>query len=251
MKIKLVFTAFLIVLNSLFISSNAQNSGQNMDKDVYISRVTENVLFIGVDNPVYIHINGKVLDDLIVEIKGGTLMQRKSEDISNYTHFIRPESSAKSVEITIFDKRNKGKEIGKKIFDVKRIPEPEVTIADLTPWPRYKKEFFKEVILKKPELKCKMEYFDFDSVYEIKSFNMVIILEKNKNEQTEENQVYNEIEYGYEMVFNAYDKNLTQEMLKAIENAQEGTRIMFENINLKSRIDGHIRTVNSIFVKLS
>lgn len=253
MKTKLVFTTLIILLSTLFITSKCKNSEKYVDKDVYISRVTENVLFMGVDNPVYIHVNGKVLDDLIVEIKGGMLMERKSEAISNYTHFIRPESSAKSVEIVIFDKSNR-KEIGKKIFEVKIIPSPEVTIADLTPCPQYKKDFFKKVVLNKPELRGKMKYFDFNSFYEIKSFSMLLNKPKNKIKKVspEDNQVYYEYEYeGDIMSFYAYDKNLTQEMLTAIENATKGTRIWFERISLKSRIDGHIRPVSSIFIKLS
>jgi len=247
---KTILIATIPILCAIFLSFKNQNIVSKSINDPFILPVNQAVLYVGIDNPVYIYVKGVNPKDLIINIKGGTLTNKTNGKINNYTHFVKPNRGSDTVEISVFHKRKKNKEIYSQIFKVKYIPNPIFNIANMSQGSgSISKDMFVKYVKENPEIKGEMGCLTFEDYYTIKSFSMVLGYPTKTREFIEAESGESRLEFVYGGEIRDYRTNsnkLSPEMITALENAPTGTKVFFEKIVLEGVKDGQEHKANAM-----
>jgi GldM C-terminal domain len=151
MKKLLVIISFL-VYHSAVVSQN-----------ISVSADKNNVLYIGVDNPISVVVENYPSRQLIVKAEKGTLIG------SNGRIFIYRGVEPGNESIIIYNKEN-SKEIGRSTFRVKYIPDPVAKVG-LSGGGN-----IQAIVLKNQQfIRAELQNFDFDAMFQIDSFTLNII----------------------------------------------------------------------------
>jgi len=180
-----------------------------------VSADKNNVLYIGVDNPLSIVVEKYNVSELIIKADKGELFGGAG------TKYIYRGSQPGVVAISIADKYT-GKEIGKVFFRAKYIPDPVAKIGPSTGG-----RVQKPVLMNQQFIRAEPENFDFDIFFKIESFTAVII--------KKDSCFYREIK-------NQGNK-FNEELTKALLNIEKNDMLIFKDIFIRSP-DGRDRFIS-------
>jgi beta-lactamase regulating signal transducer with metallopeptidase domain len=139
-----------------------------------------NVLYVGVENPVELHIPGVSDEELYVEITNASI---KKEGVGDYV--IVPRRPGGSV-LSLGTKLNgTTKILDKTHFRVKRVPDPVALLAG-----KKSGKLKKDMLLEQIGLKAMVENFDFELRFEISEFTLSTVLKGfTREERSDSNKL--------------------------------------------------------------
>jgi GldM C-terminal domain len=161
---KIIFQLFLLS----FISS------ASLSQHIAVSADKNNILYIGVDNPISITVEGISCNDIIVKTDNGSISKYK-----NCSYSFRGSKPGRT-DIILYKKvKAKLKEIGRRAFRLKNIPVPSFYIA------QYGSNYFysdfnnkgkanKVALAAQQYVRAELENFDFQANFLIDSFSVKI-----------------------------------------------------------------------------
>jgi len=170
-----------------------------------VSATKMNVFYVGVENPVEISVPGVPEENVEPSISVGTLTRNPA---GNDWIVIVPSGQRETI-ITVNAKVDgQSRPMGTKKYRIKKLPDPTALIANIN-----EGSINRNILITAGAIIPKMpDDFEFDLKYKILSFKMV--LQRGTDIYTEKST----------------SNLLTQEMIKAIQGANRGQRIWFENI---------------------
>jgi hypothetical protein len=205
---KILFLSFTFLLLQTIVS--AQKFAIAADK--------ENVLYIGVDNPISIAVENVPARSIIIKMENGKISEQFGRYVARVTK-VGP------TNIILYKKVNgKLKEIGRSPFRVKRIPDPVFKIASgKTYIPKAEIENQQYV---RAEICC-----DYEVNYHVDSFTVVIA---RKDTGTYE-------------IKNTSNK-LSDEIINAFHSLKENDILIFKNIFIQAPEEGSRQIAPSIVI---
>jgi beta-lactamase regulating signal transducer with metallopeptidase domain len=194
-------------------------------KDYAIEVVKMNVLYIGVDNPVRISVNGVPSGELVVHLEGQGTIEGGN---GNYNVQV---TQPGEVTISVFRRTSEGEmKISSQKYRVKRIPDPTPMLEGLYRSSTVTKEKF----LGAKTVLAVLENFDFDAVCEVVGFQLTIVPKK-------QDPVYFDVG-GSKIPVKAL------EMIKSLSG--DGDAIFFDEIQVKCPGDQNSRHIGGVAYKL-
>jgi hypothetical protein len=176
-----------------------------------------NILYIGIDNPLSIAVEGITCNEIFIKTYNGTISKYE-----NCTYTFRGNKTGRA-DIILYKKiNNKLKEIGRSVFRLKNIPAPSFYIA------QYGKSFLyndfnsknkasKVVLAAQQYVRADLENFDFDIKFLIDSFTVKILSSDSSSVKT---------------FLNAGNK-IKQEVTEAFHNLKNDDIVLFTKIHAK------------------
>ncbi len=146
----------------LLLLTNAIANGQKC----VISATKENILYIGIANPIDIGTSKYSCKEISLATNNGIV--ETTDDPCSY--LISPDKIGKA-EISVVEKKGNRKVIGRAIFRVKAIPGPDVMLAGRTSGGEIGKSELKVQIA----LAAVLNGFDFDARFRIDSYTVIIL----------------------------------------------------------------------------
>jgi len=179
-----------------------------------VSATKMNVFYTGVDNPVSISVSGMADSQIQPRISAGEIRRVGNEWI------VRVPETANTAVITV---TAEGKTMGTSEFRVKRVPDPQATIAGINGGNIDRGRLVAAAAI----IPTMPADFEFDLNFQITSFNFVA---------TRAGDIFQRPGSG---------NRLTDEMLNYIQNARRGDRIWLEDIYARGP-DGGTRRLGTI-----
>lgn len=196
---------------------------QAAESELVVSPTKMNVFYIGVDNPVSISVAGVPADKLMPSIEGGgSITKVKGSD------YIVRVKQAGDAFVTVNAKFDDGstKNMGKRKFRVKRVPDPVAKVAGLKGG-----EISKSLLMAQQGVKAELENFDFDLTFNIVGFTVSATV-----------QGYEEEQKSNSAAFTAGQKDL-------MKKVGTGRKLYIEDIKARGP-DGQVRDLSTISFKL-
>lgn len=130
-----------------------------------ITTSRENAIYFGIPNYIQVAVEGYLCKNLKLSTTNGEL--KLTEDACSYE--INSSQIGKAV-ISIFDKKSKGKLIGKATFNVKDLPDPTALLAG-----KNDGEIHKGILQAQLGLTTVLNGFDFDIKFMIEAYTITIL----------------------------------------------------------------------------
>jgi hypothetical protein len=205
----------LISIFSFYAIAFSQNVVVTCDKN--------NVLYIGVDNPISVAAANYLSDQIIVKADPGSI------EVFNGRYSYRGTEPG-SVRITVYKKSNL-KEIGSWSFRLRYIPDP---VAKVSAWSNGNNNA-RAIILKSQNwIRADLEDFDYDAMFRVDSFTLNVFYR--------DSCVIKEV-FNFGNKFN----NEVSETLKTIKN---GDIVMFKHIYVIGP-DGRRRLISPLVLTIT
>lgn len=185
-----------------------------------------NVLYIGVDNPISIGMQGVAQTDIIITPQNCTLVATNRP--GHYLVRVKTENGFKATLSVSYVDNGSGDTInGAGVYDfrIKKIPDPVTYIHNV----RGEGVVLKENLQTITGIFTRMENFDFDGSFRPQSFSMSVIEDGEWKEYT------------------ATGPSLTSEMKAALTKCEEEDKVLFHNVKTKGP-DSIVRVVNPVFI---
>ncbi|MBN2616271.1 MAG: hypothetical protein JXR71_11320 [Bacteroidales bacterium] len=182
-----------------------------------------NVFYIGVENPVSITAPGFADDQIRPSISGGELYRK---DGNWMVKIDKPIPGNKVYVSATANVDGRTVVLGRSLFRVKRVPDPEAQIAGQT-----NGLIDRNTFLAAGAIIPNMKDFEFDLYFVVTSYTFATIINGDWIPQ------------------NVNGNRFTPEVLKLIRNARPGQKFFFENIQAKGP-DGTIRSLNPITLEI-
>lgn len=184
-----------------------------------VSATRMNLFYIGLDNPVSISAPGIPAENLQPEISSGSLTR-----LADGTYIARVQPGTSEVRITVnADMDGTLRTVGTSTFRVRTVPDPMAYVGS-----RREGRITRQQLLNEGGIVARMENFEFDLSYEIKSFTMLTNVR------------------GFLQAYTSDSNRFSPEMVQAISTATRDQRIFFENITTHRGPDGLERTLPQI-----
>ena len=190
------------ILATIFICHAATAFSQQC----VISSRKENVVYIGVPNPIDIAVEGRYCKDFSVSTDNGTL-----EHGSATCNYELSPAKAGMTEISVKDKKS-GKVISKAMFRTKPLPPPTCRLAG-----KDGGEISKSVLKVQVALSVMLEGFDFDARFSVEGYR-VTIFRGNK-------VIFTEGETG---------ARFPSSVTEAFKMTEQGDSLVFSNLKAKA-----------------
>jgi gliding motility-associated protein GldM len=188
-----------------------------------VSATKMNVFYIGVDNPVDISSPGIPNEKLTPSISVGTLTRDPENDSWVVRVKEKPQGDMTATISVLAEIDGETKKMGEMKFRLRTVPDPTAKIANKT-----EGTITTNTLLYSPQIvPVKPKDFDFDMVFEIVSFDMVLLQGESVIKRSTNGPYF------------------SQEMKDLLETARRGQRIWFENI-VATGSDNETRRLNSI-----
>lgn len=190
-----------------------------------VSATKMNVFYVGtgVENPVDISVPGVPSEMLTPKINIGKLFKNPNGDGWIVVVDKKPQGNVDAVISVFADIDGETKKMGDMNFRLRTVPNPTAKIAN-----KLDGIITKNSLLFAPQIvPVKPENFDFDMVFRIVSFDMVLLQGENTFTKSAKGPLF------------------TEDMKQTINSAKRGQRIWFENI-VATGTDGDLRSLNSI-----
>jgi gliding motility-associated protein GldM len=190
-----------------------------------VSATKMNVFYAGVDNPISISSPGIPLENLLVEISTGQVTPDNRPG-----HYIVKVPADKSQAVVTVSARIGGqiRKQGDKEYRIKNVPDPIAQIAG-----QREGQINRNVLARTNAIEARMPAdFEFDMSFTVASFTMLIARGTIINTYT------------------SSSNRITNEMSNAIQNANRGDRVWFENIFARGE-DGTNRSLNNISLTIN
>lgn len=179
-----------------------------------VSATKMNVFYTGVDNPVSISVSGVAESQIQPRISAGEISRVGNEWIVRV-----PETATTTVISVLAD----GRQMGESEFRVKRVPDPQATIAGITGGNIDRARLLAATAI----IPTMPADFEFDLSFQITSFEFVA---------TRAGDIFQRPGTG---------NRFTEEMVTYIQNARRGDRVWLENIYARGP-DGGTRRLGTI-----
>jgi len=185
-----------------------------------VSATKMNLLYIGLDNPVSISAPGIPADNIRPEISYGSLIRQP--DGTYVARNIPAGTSQLRITVNAV-MEGVSRLVGTSDFRVRTVPDPVAYVGD-----RREGRVTRAQLLSAGGIVARMENFEFDLTYQIKSFTMVTTVS------------------GFIRDYRSDSNRFTPEMIQAINQATRDQRIWFENITTHRGPDGIERSLPQI-----
>ena len=176
-----------------------------MKTGVVVSPTKMNVLYVGVDNPISVSVPGVAPENVRPSLTGGNLKPDSKAGKGNYIATVKGGKEA-TVNVSA-DLGGSMRPMGKFVFRVKRVPDPEAFCAGQT-----------DGLISKNKLAAagavipKMKNFDFDLTFKVTSFEVTMNI-------------------GGDLITTSASGNrFSAEMKNRIKSLKSGSRVYIENI---------------------
>ncbi len=189
------------------------------NKIIAVSPSKMNVIYVGVDNPIDAAVFGEQEKDITVTVSEGTIKKTApGKYIVNVT-------VTGSVSVIL---KKGGKEIGRRAFKCKRLPDPIARIGNLTIKPGG--SILKSAVLSQQTIGAYMN-FEFSVKYTVVSFSVSTIIK------------------GFPKTAYSNSNQFTTKQKKLISGAHKDERIYIDDIKAKGP-DGKVRQLNPLVFKV-
>ncbi len=196
---------------------------QVAQSELIVSPTKMNVFYIGVNNPVDVSVAGVPADKVIASISSGASIKK----VKGSSYIVRVKRPGK-VYVSASAKFDDGstKNMGRKVFRVKRVPDPVAKVAN-------KKGGLieKNILLAQQGVKADLENFDFDLKFRIVGFTVSATIR------------------GYEEEAKSRSARFTTQQRELMKKVGSGRKVYIENIKAKGP-DGSIRDLATIAFKI-
>lgn len=187
----------LLSFSSYFIAAS---------QNIAISAEKNNILYIGVDNPISVFVENYPFDQLIIKANKGSITGGYGR-IHIYRG-IKPGN-----ESIIIYKKEDSKEIGRVSFRVKYIPTPVAKLGNIGSG-----NISDSVLKSKKYLMAQLEDFDYDVRFSIDSFIVKVINRKGRKLKEAKNM----------------SNKFSSSVLQLLEKVKKGDIVIFKNIYVLS-----------------
>lgn len=184
-----------------------------------VSATRMNLFYIGLDNPVSISAPGIPAENLRPEISSGSLTRQPD---GNYIARVQPGTSEVRITVNALMDGTQ-RTVGTSTFRVRTVPDPMAYVGN-----RREGRITRQQLLDSGGIVARMENFEFDLSYDIRSFTMLTNVR------------------GFLQSYASDSNRFTPEMIQAISTATRDQRIFFENITTHRGPDGLERTLPQI-----
>lgn len=188
---------------------------QIAEGQVVVSATKMNVFYLGVENPVDISVPGVTPDKIYPTMTNGSISRKPP-------YIVRPKRPGNAWVIVKADVNGETKEVGKKEFRVKTVPDPVAKIAD-----RKGGMINKNLLLASIGVVAEMENFDFDLKFTVTEFTVSATVQ------------------GFVRDSKSNNYKLTSEQKNLIRNLSRSQKIYIENIKAIGP-DGSVRPLSTI-----
>lgn len=197
---------------------------QVAEAGLVVSPTKMNVFYIGVKNPVDVSVPGVPADKVTARISSGSIVK------SGSGYVVTVKKPGKVFVSASADFSGNVKQMGKKEFRVKRVPDP---IAKIGSDPKNSQGGVmpKNLLLAQAGIKADLENFAFDLKYRVTGFTVSATIK------------------GYEEEASSTNALFTSKQKALIKKVATGRKIYIENIRAKGP-DGSTRKLGSIVLKL-
>lgn len=182
-----------------------------------------NVCYAGVDNPMYIAVDGVPSAELIVRLKG------EGKISGNNGQYMAQFSQPGSAKVEVFHRRN-GSEVllASKEYRIKRIPDPVPVLCG-------KKGglITAEELLSCKEISALLTNFDFDAFFEITGFEITLVPSRSDP-----------------IAISVSSNMIPESMLENIKQLSAGGTIFFDDIKVKCTGDQAPRNIGAMSFKI-
>lgn len=190
-----------------------------------VSPTAMNIVYKGVKNPVSVSVGGYASKDLIVGITGG------SSTGSNGEYMVTPSSRSKECVVTVSVKTTDGgtKTIGKQVFRVKRLPDPNVKFASVMGAGKASKG----QIVNSRSVTVDSKDMLFDGIkYKVTAFDIVFPSAKGS------------------IVFSAKSDRITNQMKTKFKTLRKGQTVIIKNVKMKLNSEKPRPVLSNIIIEI-
>lgn len=217
-RYRILAGAGAVIIALVLISAGVK---YEMAKSSCVFLEKQNVLYLGVDNPISIYVAGVAPADVYVKASGCTITSTNRPG----HHIIRANSGVKANVSVWYVQNGDSLNAGVYEFRIKKIPDPVAYINSF----RTEGVILKENLQTVNGIFTRMENFDFDCSFKPQSFSMSVIEEGEWKE------------------YKATGPELTAEMKTALTKCEEEDKILFHNVMTKGP-DSTLRKVNTVTI---
>ena len=185
-----------------------------------VSATRMNLFYVGLDNPVSISAPGIPAENLRPEISSGGTLTRQPD--GSYIARVQPGTSEVRITVNALMDGTQ-RTVGTSTFRVRTVPDPMAYVGN-----RREGRITRQALLNAGGIVARMENFEFDLSYEIRSFTMLTNVR------------------GFLQTYASDSNRFTPEMIQVINTATRDQRIFFENITTHRGPDGLERTLPQI-----
>jgi hypothetical protein len=184
-----------------------------------------NILYKAVKNPVSVSVGGYASKDISINVSGGTSSGSKGE------YMITPSSSVRecTISVSVKDKDGKSKAMGKQVFRVKRLPDPNVKFASIVGAGKASKG----QISNSKTVKVDQKEMLFDGIkYKVTAFDVVFPSSKGS------------------IVLSARNNKITPQMKTKFGNLRKGQTVIIKNVKLQLNSDKPRPVMSNIIIEV-
>jgi gliding motility-associated protein GldM len=190
-----------------------------------VSPTAMNILYKAVENPVSVSVGGYAAENISISVTGG----KSSGSKGNY--MIMPSSSAREcvVNVSVKDKEGRTTNMGKQVFRVKRLPDPNVKFATIVGSGKASKG----QIGASKSVKVDQKDMLFDGIkYKVTAFDVVFPSSKGS------------------VVLSSKSDKVTSQMKAKFGNLRKGQTVIVKNVKLQLNSDKPRPVMSNIIIEV-
>jgi gliding motility-associated protein GldM len=180
-----------------------------------------NVFYLGVDNPVDVAVPGVQPDKINIDVTNGKYIKQGS------SYIIRPSRPGNSFVIVYAQIDNSKREMGRREFRVKTVPDPVAKVNG-----QKGGAIAKNILLAQIGVAAEMENFDFDLTFTITEFTVSAVVQ------------------GFVKEYKSNSNKFTPEQLSIIKSMNRGQNVYIQDVKAVGP-DGSTRPLSTINFKLN
>lgn len=188
---------------------------------VVVSPTKMNVFYLGVDNPVDVSVAGVQPDKINIDVTNGKYIKEGS------SYIIRPVRPGNSFVIVYAQIDNVKREMGRKEFRVKTVPDPVAKVNN-----QKGGAIAKNVLLAQIGVAAEMENFDFNLTFTITEFTVSAVVQ------------------GFVKEYKSNSNKFTPEQMSIIKSMNRGQNVYIQDVKAVGP-DGSTRPLSTINFKLN
>jgi gliding motility-associated protein GldM len=188
---------------------------------VVVSPTKMNVFYLGVDNPVDVSVAGIQPDKINIDVTNGKYIKQGS------SYIIRPSRPGNSFVIVYAQIDNTRREMDRKEFRVKTVPDPVAKVNN-----QKGGAIAKNVLLAQIGVSAEMENFDFDLTFTITEFTVSAVVQ------------------GFVKEYKSGSNKFSPEQMSIIKSMNRGQNVYIQDIKAVGP-DGSTRPLSTINFKLN
>ena len=190
-----------------------------------VSPTAMNILYKAVQNPVSVSVGGYASKDISISVSGGKSTGSKGE------YMIMPSASSREcvINVSVKGKDGKSKSMGKQVFRIKRLPDPNVKFASVVGSGRASKG----QIANSKSVRVDQKEMLFDGIkYKVTAFDVVFPSSKGS------------------IVLSSRSDKITPQMKAKFGNLRKGQTVIVKNVKLQLNNDKPRPVMSNIIIEV-